>query len=138
MKAQSDQLRGESLRRVMAHAKRRCPHCHSPKWGWIRAAPVTLDELEHHLLVQYRCSLCKRDFLVEEAKRARVVAKAERCVHCDSDALDRTSRPGADAEIWRCRRCNAYMMVAPDGANAEQPGLVVQLPAPRAADGETE
>lgn len=138
MKSKPDKPPIDGLHRLKAHAKRRCPQCQSPKWDWLGAVPTTLAELKHHLLARYRCRLCGCEFLVEEAKRARVVAKAERCVHCDSDALERTSRPGADAEIWRCRRCNAYMMVAPDGTNAGRPGLVVQLPVPRARDGEAE
>lgn len=77
MNAHPNQPSGEELRRVKAHAKRRCPHCHSPKWDWIVAAPVTLAELEHHLLVRYRCRLRGREFLVEEAKRARGVAKGK-------------------------------------------------------------
>jgi ribosomal protein L37AE/L43A len=131
MHAHLNQPPAEELRRVKAHAKRRCPHCHSPKWDWIGAEPVTLVELEHHLLVRYRCRLCGQEFLVEEAKRARVVAKAERCVHCDSDAVERTSRPGADAEIWRCRRCNAYMMVTQEDATTRPLGLVLQEPVRR-------
>ena len=99
------------LKRVKAHAKRRCPHCLSSKWRWRGAVPTTLEELGRHLLVRYRCEKCGGEFEVEEAKCSRVVASAGRCVHCRSSERERCSRDGADVELWRCRRCNAYMII---------------------------
>ena len=100
------------LKRVKAHAKRRCPHCLSSKWHWGGAVTTSLEELARHLLVRYRCAKCGGEFVVEEAKRSRIVLSAERCVHCHSGDVERCSRDGADVELWRCGRCNAYMMVA--------------------------
>lgn len=103
--------KSEELRRVLAHHKRRCPHCQSDKWTWLGAVPITPEELEKYLLVKYRCEKCGEKFLVEEAKRSRYVRNADRCVHCGSGDVERTSRDGADIELYRCRRCNAYMAV---------------------------
>ena len=101
------------LSRVPAHRKRRCPHCQSNKWEWLGAMPITPEELEKHLLVRYRCEKCSREFLVEEAKRSRYVKTAERCVHCGSQDVEQTSKPDADLEIYRCRRCNTFMAIDP-------------------------
>ena len=54
---------------------------------------------------------CKTTFLVEEAKRSRFVHSAEKCVACGSLNVEKTSREGADIEIYRCRQCNAYMAI---------------------------
>jgi hypothetical protein len=101
------------LRRVKEFAKRRCPHCGSDKWEWLGAVPTTPEELAEHLLVRYRCRKCKNEFLAEEARGARLVESTTICVFCKSDKIEKTSVPGADLEIWRCRRCNGYMGINP-------------------------
>src|SRR5262245_58141188 len=100
------------IERVKAHAKRRCPHCQSSKWQWKGAVPTSPQELSSYLLVRYRCEKCGSEFLVEEAKRSRMVVSTERCVHCRSREVEKCSRQGADIELWRCRKCNGYMAVA--------------------------
>ena len=128
----------EGLRRVKAHAKRRCPRCLSNKWVWLGAAPTTLEELVRFLLVRYRCRACGLQFLVEEAKRSRVVRSAKQCIHCESQDVQKTSHPGADVEVWRCRRCNAYMIVADDGLGIEPPTPMLQLPVQDAGTGQAD
>jgi len=68
---EKDEISG--LRRVKAHHKRRCPYCSSNKWEWLGAVPTTFEELAQYLLVKYRCEKCGKEFLVEEAKKARYV-----------------------------------------------------------------
>jgi transposase-like protein len=101
-------------RRVIAHTRRRCPHCDSDKWHWEGAVPTTPEEISRYLLVRYRCQKCGGEFLVEEAKRSRVVRSAEECAHCHSRSVEKCSREGADIELWRCRKCNAYMAIGSD------------------------
>jgi hypothetical protein len=101
------------LARVKAHAKRRCPQCQSNRWRWMGAVPCTPEELCRHLLAHYRCRNCGAEFLVEEAKPARIVRSADRCVHCRSRNLELCSRTDADVVLWRCRRCNAYLLIQP-------------------------
>ena len=113
----------QELKRVPAHHKRRCPHCQSDNWTWLGAVPITPEELAKYLLVRYRCAKCGREFLVEEAKRSRYVRSADRCVHCASRDIERTSRDGADIELYRCRRCNAYMVVG-DPSTGSSPIIV--------------
>lgn len=115
-----------SGKRVGAHQKRRCPHCQSNKWTWLGAVPISPEELAKYLLVKYRCETCGKNFLVEEAKRTRYVRSAERCVHCHSRSIERTSRPGADIQLFCCRKCNAYMAIAPN--SDEEPFLVIDTP----------
>jgi len=107
------------LQRVIAHAKRRCPRCLSNKWAWLGATPTTLEELGRHLLVRYRCRACGLEFLVEEAKRSRVVRSADQCIHCQSRDVRKISQPGAEVELWNCRRCNAYMIMTEDSLGIE-------------------
>lgn len=106
-----------SLRRVKAHGRRWCPHCDSNKWEWLGAVPTAIEELAKYLLVKYRCKKCGNKFLVEEAKRARYVRSADRCAHCNSPNIEQTSQPDADIELFRCRKCNAYMAIADPTAN---------------------
>ena len=99
------------LQRIKAHAKRRCPSCQSDKWSWEEAVPISLEELSCFLLVKYRCTKCGELFLVEEAKRSRIVQSAERCAQCQSRDVERLSHSSADVDLRRCRKCNAYMVV---------------------------
>jgi transposase-like protein len=96
---QSPDLDPRLVRRVKAHGKRRCPHCQSSKWRWLSAVPISPEELLRYLLVRYRCEKCGSEFLVEEAKRSRLVDSAERCVHCRSRDVEKCSRAGADIEL---------------------------------------
>jgi DNA-directed RNA polymerase subunit RPC12/RpoP len=57
------------------------------------AVPTTAEELEKYLLVKYRCERCGEEFLVEEAKGSSYVESVEKCVHCGSKKLEKTSRP---------------------------------------------
>lgn len=113
-------------KRVGAHQKRRCPHCQSNKWTWLGAVPISPEELAKYLLVKYRCERCSKEFLVEEAKKTRYVKSADRCVHCNSQDVEQTSKPDADIQLFCCRKCNAYMAIAPD--SDEKPFLVINLP----------
>jgi DNA-directed RNA polymerase subunit RPC12/RpoP len=120
------------LRRVKAHKKRRCPHCQSDKWTWLGAVPITPEELEQHLLVRYRCDNCQNEFLVEEAKGSQgITAIPNECNYCHSSRLVKTSRQGADVQIWQCQQCNGYMVLEQpeeDGENsldAESPGVII-------------
>ena len=110
MKAESSELP-----RVKSHQKRWCPECQSNRWTWRGAVPVTLEELAKYLLVKYQCQKCQAQFLVEEAKGARVVSSVERCVGCGSTRMEKTSSSGADIEIYRCKQCNCYMAIGPPG-----------------------
>jgi|GEM_PF-2140035 len=101
----------EGLRRVKSYHKRRWPHCHSNKWDWLGAVPITIEELSYYLLVRYRCRKCGNEFVVEEGKKARYVTRADRCAHCNSPDIEQASKPGADVGVFRCRKCNAYMVV---------------------------
>jgi len=121
------------LPRVRAHAKRRCPHCGSSRWNWLGAVPITPEDLSRFLVVKYRCLKCKTTFLVEEAKRCRFVRSANRCVGCGSSNLERTSREGADIEIYRCKQCNAYMAIG--DPNQVGPLIVDSAAFPRKVDG---
>lgn len=113
------------LRRVKSHSKRRCPHCESNKWEWLGAVPTTMEELSRYLLVEYRCEKCGNKFLVEEAKKTRYVSIADKCIHCNSPDIERISKPDADIELFRCRKCNAYMAIG--GSNTDGGPLVVDL-----------
>jgi DNA-directed RNA polymerase subunit RPC12/RpoP len=120
--------RGEidGLRRVKSHHKRRCPHCHSSKWDWLGAVSITIEELPRYLLVRYRCKKCGNQFLVEEAKKARYVTSADRCAHCNSPDVEQTSGPDADVGVFRCRKCNAYMVIG--GPVAKDGPMIIDLP----------
>lgn len=104
-------MQHDELKRIKAHRKRRCPHCDSDNWRWLGAVSTTREELTHYLLVRYRCKRCRAEFLVEEAKGARYVSTASRCVFCNSRSVEKTSGPDADIELWRCRQCNGYMAI---------------------------
>ncbi|MCX7012963.1 MAG: hypothetical protein NTW86_10475, partial [Candidatus Sumerlaeota bacterium] len=93
--------KAQRLPRVLAHRTRKCPYCQSNKWRWLGAVPITPDELARHLLTRYLCEKCGKEFLAEEAERARYVASAATCVHCGSSRVEKTSKPDADLEIWR-------------------------------------
>ena len=110
------------LLRVKAHHKRKCPHCNSNKWKWLCAIPTIVEELAKYLLVKYRCKKCGNEFLVEEAKKARYVKSADKCVHCNSPDIEQTSKTGADIKLFRCRKCNAYMAI---GDPTEKNGPVI-------------
>ena len=104
-----DEISG--LLRVEAHRKRRCPHCKSNKWEWLGAVPISSEELAMDLLVKYSCKKCGNTFLAEEAKKSRYVKSADKCVYCSSSDIEQTSKPNADIKIFRCRKCNAYMVI---------------------------
>ena len=108
--------------RVKTHHKRKCPHCDSNKCQWLGAVSTPLEELAHYLLVRYSCEKCGNEFLVEEAKKARYVKNADKCVHCNSSDIEQTSKPDADIQLFRCRKCNAYMAI---GDPTEKNGPVI-------------
>lgn len=105
------------MARVSAHSKRRCPHCGSSHWVWLGAVPTTPEELEKYLLTRYRCQNCGQEFLAEEAKRVRLATETSRCIHCASKKIQRTSKPGADLEIYQCQQCHGYMARKPDSSD---------------------
>ena len=129
--AEKDEI--HKLRRVKSHHARKCPHCDSNKWEWLGAVHVTLEELSKYLLVKYRCLKCDNEFLVEEAKRSRYVSDVKRCIHCNSTNIEKTSTEGADIELYRCRKCNAYMAI---GETDNEGGpVVVNLSKPKQEKG---
>lgn len=99
------------ISRIKAHHKRKCPHCDSNKWEWLGAVPTSSEELASYLLVKYSCKKCGNTFLAEEAKKSRYVKSADKCVYCNSSNIEQTSKPNADIKIFRCRKCNAYMVI---------------------------
>jgi len=100
-----------NCKRVVAHAKRRCPHCGSGRWDRIGTIPDTIEAIEKALLVQYRCEKCGEDFVAEEAKGAVYVEDASACCHCGSRKVVQTSREGADMRLFVCLQCHGWMGV---------------------------
>ena len=47
------------------------------------------------------------------------VERADSCPKCSSRQIVRTSEPGADVELWRCKRCNTFLAVRPGGDSSE-------------------
>ena len=71
----------EGLRRAKSQHKRRCPHCHSNKWDWLGAVPITAEELSRCLLVRYRCKKCCNEFLVNgRVKTSHRSGQLHRCL----------------------------------------------------------
>lgn len=94
---------------IVKGQKRRCPECGSNKWERIEAASTTLEILEEHLLIKYRCSKCNKEFIAEERTKSRYVLDADRCCNCRSKNVERVSKEEADIELYRCKQCNTYM-----------------------------
>jgi len=110
------------LKVVPLGRKRRCPYCGSNKWKRIQAEPITLEELlSKGLKTRYLCKNCKREFLVEEGFKARLVKSVERCVFCQSKRkIEKVSKPDADLELYRCGQCGGYMGIIPEVSEKEK------------------
>ncbi len=106
-----DKDKTSDILRIKAHHKRKCPHCDSNKWEWLGAVSTSSEELASYLLIKYSCKKCSNTFLAEEAKKSRYVKSADKCVYCNSSNIEQTSKPNVDIKIFRCRKCNAYMII---------------------------
>jgi hypothetical protein len=97
------------MKKVPAGKQRHCPHCKSDKWTWLEAVPITIEELQHHMLHKYKCNNCKRMFEVEEKAGTKWVESANRCFNCNSPNIEKLSNPGSDIRLYRCKQCNGFM-----------------------------
>lgn len=99
------------MKTVKKGLKRRCPYCISNKWEFLEAIPVTPEILLEYLLVKYKCLKCNKEFLVEEGVKSKYVISAEKCFYCQSRNVKKTSREGADIELYQCKQCHGYMAI---------------------------
>ena len=102
----------QSFKVVNLEDPRRCPHCQSNKWKWIKTLPLHPENIGKSLLMLYECEKCKNQFIAAEKAQAKLVkTKPEKCIMCNSRNVIKISKSDADLELYFCKQCRCYMGV---------------------------
>lgn len=100
------------LRVVNIDDPRRCPHCGSNKWSWLKTIPTSPKTIGQSRLMRDECETCREEFFaVEKAHAEQVDGPVYKCVHCEGPHITKISKPNIDIDLYFCEQCRSYMGV---------------------------